>query len=48
MVVVRQSSVGMRCRQVHLPDICCKTLVRYFVSPGSVVTIMVRPYCFCC
>ena len=30
------------------PDICCSTLVRYWVSPGSEVTIIVRPYCRCC
>ena len=30
------------------PDICCSTLVRYCVSPGSEVTIIVRPYCRRC
>ena len=29
------------------PDICSRTLQRYFLMPESVETIMVKPYCFC-
>ena len=34
-------------RGEDLPDICSRTLQRYFLMPESVETIMVRPYCFC-
>ena len=50
--IFKSTLLHWHCRQrvsygKNLPDICSRTLQRYFLMPESVETIMVRPYCFC-